>query len=234
MGPLAPGDVRMVKIAPSILSANFARLGDDIKAAEDGGADWLHVDVMDGHFVPNITIGPLVVKALRPTTKMPFDVHLMISDPDRYLQDFIDAGANYLTVHAEACDHLHRTLTYIRSKGVKAGVALNPSTPVDVLKHVLDELDLVVIMTVNPGFGGQKFISGVLPKVKEVKALIGTRPIEIEIDGGVTAENSKICVEAGATVLVAGNAVFKGPGTIAQNIASIKSLEMPDDAKDED
>lgn len=223
----------MVKIAPSILSANFARLGDDIKAAEDGGADWLHVDVMDGHFVPNITIGPPVVKALRPLTKMPFDVHLMISDPDKYLAEFIDAGANYLTVHAEACGHLHRTLAFIRSKGVKAGVALNPSTPVSLIQHVLDELDLVVIMTVNPGFGGQKFIKGVLSKVKEVKALIGSRPIEIEIDGGVTAENSKTCVEAGATVLVAGNAVFKGAGTIAQNIASIKSLEMPDEAKDE-
>ena len=223
----------MVKIAPSILSANFARLGDDIKAVEEGGADWLHIDVMDGHFVPNITIGPMVVKALRSATKMPFDVHLMLEDPDRYLGEFIDAGSNYLTVHAEACNHLHRTLNFIRSKGVKAGVALNPSTPVSLIQHVLDELDLVVIMTVNPGFGGQKFIKGVLPKVKEVKELVGARPIEIEIDGGVTAENSKMCVEAGATVLVAGNAVFKGQGTIAQNIAAIKSFEMPDDAKDE-
>jgi ribulose-phosphate 3-epimerase len=223
----------MVKIAPSILSANFAKLGEDIKSVELGGGDWLHVDVMDGHFVPNITIGPPVVKALRPLTKLPFDVHLMIEDPDKYLQEFIDAGANYLTVHAEACDHLHRTLTFIREKGVKAGVALNPSTPVNVLKHVLDEIDLIVIMTVNPGFGGQKFIKGLLPKIKEVKELVGPRPIEIEIDGGITADNSKICVEAGATVLVAGNAAFKGQGSIAQNIAAIRAFEMPDDAKDE-
>jgi ribulose-phosphate 3-epimerase len=223
----------MVKISPSILSANFAMLGEDIRAAEEGGADLLHIDVMDGHFVPNITIGPPVVKALRKISKLPFDVHLMISDPDRYLDDFIDAGSDYLTVHAEACDHLHRTLNYIRSKGVKAGVALNPSTPLSAIQHVLDEVDMIVIMTVNPGFGGQRFITSVIEKISETKRMIQARPIEILVDGGVTSENSRTCVEAGASILVAGSAVFKGKGTIAQNIAAIKSFDFPDDVGEE-
>jgi ribulose-phosphate 3-epimerase len=223
----------MVKVSPSILSANFARLEDDIKAAEEGGADLLHIDVMDGHFVPNITIGPLVVKALRGTSKLPFDVHLMISDPDRYLDHFIEAGSDYLTVHAETCDHLHRTLAYIRSKGVKAGVALNPSSPLSMVQHVLDQLDMIVIMTVNPGFGGQKFIPSVVEKIAEAKEMIGVRHIEILVDGGVTPENARTCVDAGATILVAGSAVFKGQGTIAQNIAAIKSFDLPDDVGEE-
>jgi len=223
----------MVKVSPSILSANFARLEDDIKAAEEGGADLLHIDVMDGHFVPNITIGPLVVKALRTTSKLPFDVHLMISDPDRYLDHFIEAGSDYLTVHAETCDHLHRTLAYIRSKGIKAGVALNPSTPLSIIQHVLDEVDMIVIMAVNPGFGGQKFIPNVVDKIAEAKEMIGTREIEILVDGGVTPENARTCVDAGATILVAGSAVFNGQGTIAQNIAAIKSFDFPDDVSEE-
>lgn len=223
----------MVKVSPSILSANFANLEADIKAAEAGGADLLHIDVMDGHFVPNITIGPLVIKALRDITKMPFEVHLMISDPDKYLDDFIDAGSDYLTVHVEACDHLHRTLTHIRSKGVKAGAALNPSTPLSTIQHVLDDLDLIIIMAVNPGFGGQKFIKGVVPKIAEAKKMIDPRPIDIMIDGGITPENSRLCVEAGATMLVAGSAVFKGQGSIAENIAAIKNFDFPDDAGEE-
>jgi ribulose-phosphate 3-epimerase len=223
----------MVKVSPSILSANFAKLEEDIRAAEEGGADLLHIDVMDGHFVPNITIGPPVVKALRKISRLPFDVHLMISDPDRYLDAFIDAGSDYLTIHAEACGHLHRSLSYIRSKGVRAGVALNPSTPLSVIQHVLDEVDMIVIMTVNPGFGGQKFIAGVVDKIAEAKKMIGTRTIEILVDGGVTPDNSKLCVDAGATILVAGSAVFKGQGTIAQNIAAIKSFDFPDDVREE-
>jgi ribulose-phosphate 3-epimerase len=223
----------MVKVSPSILSANFANLEGDIKAAEAGGADLLHIDVMDGHFVPNITLGPPVIKALRKITKMPFEVHLMISDPDRYLDDFIDAGSDYLTVHVEACGHLHRTLNYIRSKGVKAGVALNPATPLSSIQHVLDDLDLIIIMTVNPGFGGQKFIKSVVPKIAEAKKMVDSRPIDIIIDGGVTPENSRLCVDAGATMLVAGSAVFKGQGSIAQNIAAIKNFDFPDDAGEE-
>ena len=223
----------MVKISPSILSANFASLETDIKAAEDGGADLLHIDVMDGHFVPNITIGPPVVKALRRISELPFDVHLMIEDPDKYLDHFIDAGSDYLTVHSEACGHLHRSLNYIRKKGVKAGVALNPSTPLSTIQHVMDEVDMIVIMTVNPGFGGQKFIPGVVPKIAEAKKLIGDRHIEILVDGGVTPENANTCVDAGATILVAGSAVFKGRGSIAQNIAALKSFAIPDDVSEE-
>lgn len=223
----------MVKVSPSILSADFGRLAEDIRAVIDGGADLLHLDVMDGHFVPNITIGPVVVRSLRKVADIPFDVHLMISDPDRYIDDFMDAGSDYLTVHAEACDHLHRTLTHIRGKGVKAGVAVNPSTPLSVVQHVMDDIDMLVIMTVNPGFGGQGFIKGMLPKIEEAKEMIGTRHIEILVDGGVTPGNSKLCADAGATILVAGSAVFKGQGTIAQNIAAIKSFDLPDDVGEE-
>lgn len=200
----------MVKIAPSILSADFARLGEEIKDVERGGADYIHVDVMDGHFVPNITIGPLIVEAIRPVTKLPLDVHLMIENPDQYIEAFAKAGADYLTVHVEACKHLHRTLNYIKSFGVKAGVVLNPATPVEMIQHVLEDLDMVLFMTVNPGFGGQKFIPAVLPKIKQLKEMIDTKglDIEIEVDGGVNPETARLCVEAGATVLVAGSAVY--------------------------
>ncbi|WP_025785103.1 ribulose-phosphate 3-epimerase [Sporosarcina sp. D27] len=200
----------MLKIAPSILSADFAKLGEEIKEVEQGGADWIHVDVMDGHFVPNITIGPLIVEAIRPVTTLPLDVHLMIEEPDRYIEQFAKAGADYITVHVEACRHLHRTIQLIRSHGVKPGVVLNPHTPVETILHVLEDIDLVLFMTVNPGFGGQKFITSVVPKVKQLSDIIKERnlSIEIEIDGGITPETIGTCVEAGATVFVAGSAVY--------------------------
>ncbi|MEH7441002.1 ribulose-phosphate 3-epimerase [Bacillus sp. JJ1122] len=200
----------MVKIAPSILSADFARLGNEIKDVEAGGADYIHVDVMDGHFVPNITIGPLIVEAIRPVTKLPLDVHLMIENPDQYIEAFAKAGADYITVHVEASRHLHRTIQLIKSTGVKAGVVINPATPVESLKHIIEDLDMVLLMSVNPGFGGQKFISSVLPKIRQVKEMADeVNPnLEIEVDGGVNEETAKLCVEAGATVLVAGSAVF--------------------------
>jgi ribulose-phosphate 3-epimerase len=200
----------MVKIAPSILSADFSKLGEEIKDVERGGADYIHVDVMDGHFVPNITIGPLIVEAIRPVTQLPLDVHLMIENPDEYIEAFAKAGADYLTVHVEACRHLHRTIHYIKSLGVKAGVVLNPSTPVDLIKHIIDDIDMVLLMSVNPGFGGQKFIAGVLSKIREVKKMADERglDLEIEVDGGVNPETAQLCIEAGANVLVAGSAVF--------------------------
>lgn len=200
----------MVKIAPSILSADFARLGEEIKDVERGGADYIHVDVMDGHFVPNITIGPLIVEAIRPVTKLPLDVHLMIENPDQYIEAFAKAGADYITVHVEASRHLHRTIQLIKSTGVKAGVVLNPATPVDSLKHIIEDVDMVLLMSVNPGFGGQKFISTVLPKIRQVKELADALnpELEIEVDGGVNEETAKLCIEAGANVLVAGSAVF--------------------------
>ncbi|ESU33090.1 ribulose-phosphate 3-epimerase [Bacillus sp. 17376] len=200
----------MVKIAPSILSADFARLGEEIKDVERGGADYIHVDVMDGHFVPNITIGPLIVEAIRPVTELPLDVHLMIENPDQYIEAFAKAGADYITVHAEASRHLHRTIQLIKSTGVKAGVVLNPATPVECLKHIIEDVDMVLLMSVNPGFGGQKFISSVLPKIRQVKELADALnpKLEIEVDGGVNEETAKLCIEAGANVLVAGSAVF--------------------------
>ncbi|MBG9788207.1 MULTISPECIES: ribulose-phosphate 3-epimerase [Brevibacillus] len=201
----------MVKIAPSILSADFARLGDEIKDVERGGADWIHVDVMDGHFVPNITIGPLIVDAIRPITQLPLDVHLMIEEPDRYIAQFAKSGADYITVHQEACRHLHRTIHHIKEQGVKAGVVLNPATPIHTIEHVLEDLDLVLLMTVNPGFGGQKFIHSVLPKVRDLRYLLNERGlshVDIEIDGGVNAQTARLCEDAGATVLVAGSAVY--------------------------
>lgn len=200
----------MIKIAPSILSSDFARLGEEVKDVEACGADYIHVDVMDGHFVPNITIGAPIVRALRPVTNLPLDVHLMIENPDHYIEEFADAGADILTVHAEACPHLHRTIQLIKSKGVKAGVVINPATPVDAIKHVIEDVDLVLLMTVNPGFGGQAFIERVVPKIAEVKKLaddLGVSP-EIEVDGGVNKETARKCIEAGATVLVAGSAVY--------------------------
>ena len=198
----------MVKIAPSILSADFAALGDDIERVEGGGADQLHVDVMDGRFVPNLTIGPVVVAAIRKRTRLPLDVHLMIVEPERSIAEFVAAGADMVTVHAEACPHLSRTLAQIRELGAKAGVALNPSTPPDALRYVLDDLDLVLVMSVNPGFGGQAFIPGAHRKIREVKALLGDRPVEVSVDGGVKAGLAKSLVQDGATTLVAGSAIF--------------------------
>jgi ribulose-phosphate 3-epimerase len=200
----------MIKIAPSILSANFARLEEDIKDVERGGADYIHVDVMDGHFVPNITIGPLIVEAIRPVTQLPLDVHLMIENPDQYINAFAKAGADILSVHVEACHHLHRTVQQIKTKGMKAGVVLNPHTPVSMIEHVIEDVDLVLLMTVNPGFGGQSFIHSVLPKIKQVADIVEKRKlqVEIEVDGGVNPETAKLCIEAGANVLVAGSAIY--------------------------
>ncbi|MFN7250888.1 MAG: ribulose-phosphate 3-epimerase [Anaerobacillus sp.] len=200
----------MIKIAPSILSADFARLGEEIKDVERGGADYIHVDVMDGHFVPNITIGPLIVEAIRPITKLPLDVHLMIENPDLYIPQFAKVGADIITVHVEACPHLHRTVQLIKEQGVKAGVVLNPATPVDTLQHIINDLDMVLLMTVNPGFGGQKFIKQVLPKIYAVSEMAKSKglSIDIEVDGGVNSETAKLCIEAGANVLVAGSAIY--------------------------
>ncbi|MFX3624611.1 MAG: ribulose-phosphate 3-epimerase [Ectobacillus sp.] len=200
----------MIKIAPSILSADFAKLGEEIKDVEKGGADYIHVDVMDGHFVPNITIGPLIVEAIRPITSLPLDVHLMIENPDQYIPQFAKAGADIITVHVEACPHLHRVVQLIKSYGIKAGVVLNPHTPASAIEHILEDIDMVLLMTVNPGFGGQKFIHSVLPKIKQVADMVHERNlnVEIEVDGGVNAETAKLCIEAGANVLVAGSAIY--------------------------
>ncbi|MFZ7946638.1 ribulose-phosphate 3-epimerase [Neobacillus sp. 19] len=203
----------MVKIAPSILSADFSKLGEEILAVEKGGADYIHIDVMDGHFVPNITIGPLIVEAIRPLTKLPLDVHLMIENPDQYIEAFVKAGADYITVHVEACRHLHRTIQNIKSFGIKAGVVLNPATPVETIQHIIGDIDMVLLMSVNPGFGGQAFIPEILPKIRKVKEMAEQKGInlEIEIDGGVNPETAKQCKEAGANVLVAGSAIYNQP-----------------------
>ncbi|WP_237152479.1 ribulose-phosphate 3-epimerase [Oryzibacter oryziterrae] len=212
-----------VIIAPSMLSSDFSRLGEELRAIEAAGADWIHLDVMDGHFVPNITFGPPVIKAMRKHTKLPFDVHLMIAPADPYIPAFADAGADLITVHVEAGPHVHRSLQVIRGLGKKSGVVLNPGTEISGLEYMLDEIDMVLLMTVNPGFGGQAFIGSVVEKVKKVKALIGDRPIHIEIDGGVSVDNAGLLTRAGADVLVAGTSVFKG-GTQADYERNIKAL----------
>jgi ribulose-phosphate 3-epimerase len=201
----------MKKIAPSILSADFTRLGDEIRAVEKAGADYIHIDVMDGHFVPNITIGPMIVEAARQATQLPLDVHLMISDPNKYVEDFRKAGADIITVHVEAVNHLHRSIQQVKSTGARAAVSLNPATPLEMIEYVLEDLDMVLLMTVNPGFGGQEFIKGVLPKIKRLRDMILSRGlnVEIEVDGGVNADTIGLVSSAGADVFVAGSAVFK-------------------------
>lgn len=213
----------MKKIAPSILSADFARLGEEIAAIESAGADYVHIDVMDGIFVPNITIGPLIVEAVRRVTKLPLDVHLMITDPDRYIPSFAEAGADIIVVHAEATNHLHRTVQLIKSFGKRAGVSLNPATPLNVLDYVMEELDLVLLMTVNPGFGGQSFIDACIPKIQALRATLDRRGIEaeLEVDGGVKIDNIAQIAHAGADVFVAGSAVFNSPD-YAATIAELK------------
>ncbi|MGL5715228.1 MAG: ribulose-phosphate 3-epimerase [Paraclostridium sp.] len=211
----------MIKMAPSILSADFARLLDDVKKVEEAGCEYLHIDVMDGHFVPNITLGPNIVKSLRKDVDMVFNAHLMIENPDMYIKDFADAGCDIIVVHQEACKHLHRTIQNIKSQGVKAGVALNPATPIETIKYVLKDIDMVLIMTVNPGFGGQSFIDGMIDKIKELKAIVDEQnlSLDIQVDGGIKPSNVADVVKAGANVIVAGSAIFNSSdikGTVVE------------------
>ena len=214
-------------ISPSILSADFARLGEEVRAIDAAGADWIHIDVMDGHYVPNLTIGPAVVKAIRPHTSLPFDVHLMISPVDNFLDAFAEAGADTITVHPEAGPHIHRSLQYIRGLGKKAGVSLNPGTPAKMLDYLIEDVDLVLVMSVNPGFGGQKFIHSQLKKIESIAQMVAKRGLDvvIEVDGGIDHDTARLAVSAGATALVAGTAVFRdGPANYAANIAALRGV----------
>lgn len=216
---------RPIRIAPSILSADFAQLGAEIEAIDKAGADYIHVDIMDGHFVPNISFGPLVMASVRKLTNKPFDVHLMISPADPYLTAFAKAGADIITVHAEAGPHLHRSIQAIKAEGKKAGVAINPATPVSAVEHVIDDIDLLLVMSVNPGFGGQSFIPAALTKLAQANALIGARPVDLEVDGGLTAENAGAAARAGCNVFVAGSSIYGGndPSTYASRLAAIRA-----------
>ncbi|MBA4783958.1 MAG: ribulose-phosphate 3-epimerase [Rhizobiales bacterium] len=214
-----------ILIAPSILAADFAMLGDEVKTVADAGADWIHVDVMDGHFVPNISFGPVVLKAIRPVTEKPMDVHLMIAPVDPYIDEFVRAGADTITVHAEAGAHVHRTIQAIKAHGKKAGIVLNPGTPAEAVSAMLDEIDIILVMSVNPGFGGQKFIHSVLPKIAALRQMIGGRAIDLEVDGGVTVETAPLCARAGANVLIAGSAVFNAAGGFSRREAYARNIK---------